>query len=150
MQVSKNRLKTLALLTWYSGFVALFIKSYKLFVEAYTLDNDIENMSVALMSGVVFGLIKTKYIFIKSCQKNLRRIESLTNPKIWEFYRVRFFIFLATMISLGAYLSNSAHGNYWFLMGVAILDMALALALLLSSKAFWEKRGLKDSTVPTL
>lgn len=95
-----------------------------------------------LCVGMVLGLIKTKYIFIKSCRKNLKRIDELKEPKIWQFYRVRFFIFLASMISLGAYLSSLAHGNYWFLIVVGVVDMALAVALLLSSFTFWSKEKL--------
>lgn len=126
-------------MVWYVGFMALSLKSYKLFVEAYLLDSNLLLLFSMFILGLFLGLVKTKYIFIKSCKKNLERINELSEPKIWQFYRVRFFIFLASMISLGLYLSSSAHGNYWFLISVGVVDMALAIALFVSSVEFWRK-----------
>jgi len=133
----KKTLKTLALLVWYIGFMALSLKSYKLFNEAYTLNNNLTYLIIFLILGFLLSLLKTKYIFIKSCQKNLQRIEKLVNPKIWQFYRVGFFIFLVGVISLGAFLSRMASGDYYFLLSVGMVDMALALALLFSSFQFF-------------
>ncbi|MBU1667906.1 hypothetical protein KKC13_05760 [bacterium] len=138
MKVNKSTLKILAAIVWYGGFIALSLKSYKLFSEAYSLDNNVFVLTMMLFFGLFLALLKTKYIFIKSCQKNLKRIAELKEPKVWQFYRVRFFIFLVSMIGLGAYLSSLAHGNYWFLLAVGVVDMALALALLLSSFKFWK------------
>lgn len=75
-------------MVWYGGFVALAMKAYKLFAEAYSIDNALEKLLLALVGGVLIGLLKTKYIFIRSCQKNLKRIASLADPKIWEFYPI--------------------------------------------------------------
>ena len=139
MGVDRVTLKLLAKVVWYIGFFALSLKSYSLFAEAYSIDNNIYYLSSFLLIGVALSLLKTKYIFVSSCQKNLIRIENLENPKIWQFYRLRFFIFLIAVISLGAFLSRMASGEYWFLVSVGVIDMALALALLLSSRVFWEK-----------
>ena len=133
----KKILKTLALLVWYIGFVALSLKSYKLFNEAYTLNNNLTYLIIFLILGFLLSLLKTKYIFIHSCQKNLQRIEGLENPKIWQFYRVGFFIFLVGVISLGAFLSHMASGIYYFLILVGTIDMALALALFFSGFQFF-------------
>ena len=132
----KKTLKTLAMLVWYIGFVALSLKSYKLFNEAHTINNNFTYLIVFLILGFLLSLVKTKYIFTHSCQKNLQRIEKLENPKIWQFYRVGFFIFLVGVISLGAFLSHKASGDYYFLVLVAIVDMALALALFFSGFEF--------------
>ena len=133
----KKTLKTLALLVWYIGFVALSLKSYKLFNEAYTLNNNLTYLITFLVLGFLLSLLKTKYIFIKSCQRNLQRIEKLENPKIWQFYKIHFFLFLIVVISLGASLSHMASGEYYFLIIVAIIDMALALALFFSGFQFF-------------
>ena len=125
----KKTLKTLALLVWYIGFVALSLKSYKLFNEAYTINNNLTYLITFLLLGFLLSLLKTKYIFTHSCQKNLQRIEALKNPKIWQFYRTGFFLFLIGVISLGGFLSHEASGNYYFLISVGVVDMALALAL---------------------
>jgi hypothetical protein len=134
----KKVLKLLAMVVWYIGFVALSLKSYKLFVEAYSINTNLSYLILFLVLGFLLSLLKTKYIFIKSCQKNLLRIDSLESPKIWQFYRLGFFIFLIIVISLGAFLSHIALGNYFFLASVGIIDMALALALLFSSFEFYK------------
>jgi hypothetical protein len=136
----KKTLKLLALLVWYIGFVALSLKSYKLFWEAYSIDNNMLYLVVFLLLGVLLSLLKTKYIFIKSCQKNLERIDALKEPKIWNFYRFRFFLFLVGVISLGAGFSHLASENYLFLLLVGVIDMALALELFFSSFEFFRKR----------
>jgi len=41
MYVRKKTLKILAGFVWYTGFLALLIKSLKLFKEAYALNSDI-------------------------------------------------------------------------------------------------------------
>ena len=134
----KKVLKLLAMVVWYIGFVALSLKSYKLFVEAYSINTNLSYLILFLVLGFLLSLLKTKYIFIKSCQKNLLRIDSLESPKIWQFYRLGFFIFLMIVISLGAFLSHIASGNYFFLASVGIIDMGLALALLFSSFEFYK------------
>ena len=133
----KKTLKTLALLVWYIGFIALSLKSYKLFNEAYTINNNLTYLIILLLLGFLLSLLKTKYIFKKSCQKNILRIEELENPKIWQFYRIGFFIFLIGVIFLGAFLSHKASGNYYFLVLVGVVDMALALALFFSGFEFF-------------
>jgi len=134
----KKTLKNLAMLVWYIGFIALSVKSYKLFAEAYTIDSNLYYLIFFLLMGFLLSLLKTKYIFIKSCQKNLQRIEQLKEPKIWQFYRVGFFLFLVGVISLGAFLSHKASGDYYFLISVGVVDMALALALFFSGFEFFK------------
>ena len=142
----KKTLKTLALLVWYIGFIALSLKSYKLFNEAYSINNNLIYLIIFLFLGFLLSLLKTKYIFTHSCQKNLQRIEKLENPKIWQFYRVGFFIFLVGVISLGAFLSRMASGDYYFLVSVAIVDMALALALFFSGFEFFRSSAIIPKT----
>lgn len=130
------------MLVWYIGFIALSLKSYKLFDEAYTINSNLTYLITFLLLGFLLSLLKTKYIFIDSCQKNLQRIEQLEKPKVWQFYRVGFFIFLVGVISLGAFLSHKASGDYYFLISVAIIDMALALALFFSGFEFFRSSAI--------
>ena len=134
--------KTLALLVWYISFIALSLKSYKLFNEAYNINNNLTYLITFLLLGFLLSLLKIKYIFTPSCQKNLQRIEGLENPKIWQFYRVGFFIFLVGVISLGAFLSRMASGDYYFLVTVGVVDMALALALFFSGFEFFRSSAI--------
>jgi len=82
--------------------------------------------------------LKAKFLFTKSCRKNLDRIKNLENPKIWQFFRPGFFGFLAFMILAGTSLSRMAHNNYPFLINVAVLDLSISTALIVSSRVFWK------------
>lgn len=88
--------------------------------------------------GVVLGGMKARFLFVKSCRKNLDRIYNLKSPQIWQFYRPIFFLMLTLMISLGATLSQLAQGDYVFLLGVATLDLSIGIALFGSSYTFWK------------
>jgi len=129
----------LAMLVWYIGFIALALKSYALFAEAYTIDSNLYLLVAILLAGLLLSLLKTRYIFAPACRKNLARIEALDQPRIWQFNRVGFFLFLAGVISLGAWLSRMAAGDYAFLVSVGVVDMALSLALFFSGFVFFEK-----------
>lgn len=137
---SKNLLKYLAATVWYIGAFALFFKGFSLLIEA---SESIKNRNIIFWSVIfafLIGVLKTKYIFKKSCIKNLKRIDALKEPKIWQFYKPSFFLFLAFVIFLGSYLSHISHGIFWLLIAVGTLDLALSFALFFSSIAFWEKR----------
>ena len=90
--------------------------------------------------AVMFGGIRARFLFSNSCRKNLARIAALDQPKIWQFFSPVFFILLSLMILAGAALSNIAHGNYPFLLGMAALDLTVAVALLGSSYVFWKHK----------
>ena len=132
MVVKKESLKRSAMAVWYIGATILYIKSYTLLVQAYRIDDNTAYMIALVALGIIVGLLKTKYIFTHALSKNMTRIDTLATPKIWQFYRIPFMIFLFTMIALGAYLSRAAQGDYGFLAVVAVVDMALAIGLSLS------------------
>ena len=116
-------------------------KASELFIEANALLNTTIWIWVSVGLGLIIGSIKARFIFRKSCQKNIRRINELERPKFWQFYRPQFFFMLAVMISAGVLLSRMAHGNLPFLLGVAVLDLSIAWALLISSLVFWEEKA---------
>ena len=113
------------------------LKSGELLSEANTLKQDQIWPWFAVFSGLLIGIFKIKFIFSKSCKKNLIRIDALQQPKIWQSFRPGFILFLLIMIIVGKTLSEYAHGNYLFLIGMAIVDISLATALLGSSYVFW-------------
>ena len=137
---STRTLKLLASLVWYSGAVVLYIKSSSLLIEAESIKPDQIWMWLAVPGGLIIGAIKAKYLFKKLCIKNLKRIDALGKPKLWHFYRLRFFIFLFAMIALGHFLSGQAHDNYPMLIIMAVVELSIATALLGSSHCFWKKR----------
>lgn len=137
--VSGNSLKVLAAVVWHIGGMALLLKGGSLLVEAAALKPGGSWPWMAAAGGLLIGGLKAKFLFARGCRKNLDRISALDMPRLWQFYRPRFFLALATMILTGAMLSRMAHGNYLFLIGVATLDLAIAMALLGSSYIFWKR-----------
>ncbi|MCP3922877.1 MAG: hypothetical protein GY714_09855 [Desulfobacterales bacterium] len=140
LNTTSNTLLKLAALVWYTGVVVLIAKSGALLLEASKGGADQLYILMAIFCGIVIGMIKAKYLFFNICKKNIYRINLLTNPKLWQFYRKRFFVFLFLMISLGNYLSGIANGENIALIALAVLELSVAFALFLSSHCFWEKK----------
>lgn len=138
--VSKRRLRQLAAMTWYVGGIVLLYKATTLLLEAFALVPGKIWPLIGVIFGVTIGLIKAAYIFNKSCRKNLQRISALNTPYVWLFFRPGFFLFLILMVITGATLSRFAHGNYSLLIWVAIIDLSIGVALLMSSRVFWVKQ----------
>ncbi|UCH85465.1 MAG: hypothetical protein JSW50_07195 [Candidatus Latescibacterota bacterium] len=138
--MTKRTLTILAGITWYVGGIVLLLKGGSLLLEARTLRPDTPLPQLAVLGGLCIGGVKAWLLFRKVCKKNLARIAALTRPRIWDFYRLRFYLFLALMILTGAVLSRWAHGNFSSLIGVAVLDLSIGTALLTSSYVFWKKR----------
>ncbi len=135
---STRRVKLLAAAIWYGGGFVLLWKTWELLQRAMTVRPEDGFPWVVLLLGAIIGILKARYIFGRVCEKNLKRIESITKPKIWQCYRKRFFVFLILMIILGFLLSVWAHDRYVMLLCVALLDLSIGVALLASSYVFWK------------
>ena len=141
LTVSTCTLNILAAFVWYVGGIVLLLKGSSLLAEAHSLRPEQGWLWLAAVAGPFIGGAKAKFIFSKTCQKNLVRIAALDRPRIWQFLSPWFFVFLAVMILAGATLSRLAHNNYAFLIGVGILDTSIAVALLGSSYVFWKQKA---------
>lgn len=129
----------LAAIVWYVGGIVLLLKGSHLLIEANALKPEEDWLWQVAVFGIVLGGMKANFIFNKSCQKNLDRIATLVHPRIWQFFRIRFFVTLTLMILLGVTLSMQAHNNYPMLISVALLDISIGIALLGSSYVFWKQ-----------
>ncbi len=136
MIVSHRVLNLLALFTWTTGGVVLLLKGYALFAEADSLRPDSALHYLPFPVAIVVGGLKARYLFLPSCRRNLSRIDSLSEPGPWQFFRPWFFIFLLSMILLGVWLSGWASGNYGKLLAVSSMDLTLSVALLGSLVGF--------------
>ncbi len=143
LNASTRTLNILSAFVWYVGGIVLIIKGSSLLVEAYLLESEQYWPWLAVAVGPVIGSLKGKYIFRKSCQKNLDRIRSLDKPKIWQFFKPWFFLVLTVMIAFGATMARLAqsHHNYYFLIAVAVVDIDIGIALLWSSYIFWKQKA---------
>ena len=134
---SARILKILAASVWYIGAAILILKGGSLLIAAENLMPGQAWTWLAAIMGLLIGGLKARILFRKVCKKNLYRIADLEQPKIWQFYRPRFFLFLFFMITIGAFLSRLARDNYPFLLSMAALDLSIATALMGSSYIFW-------------
>lgn len=139
---SHRTLRILAALTWCSGGVVLMFKGGALLVESYSLWANHDLTWVAPVVGVGIGLLKVTLLFNRFCARNLERIDALEHPKVWQFFRPGFFLFLAAMVVLGATLSRMALDSYPLLLFMVALDLSLATALLGSLPVFWKYERL--------
>jgi hypothetical protein len=139
--VSARTLNITAALVWYGGGVALLLKGGSLLAEAEALKPRLAWPWMALVVALVLGGLQATFIFNKACRRNLARIAALKKPRLWLFFRPGFFAFLAAMILTGATLSRLAHNNYAFLLGVALMDLVIAVSLLGSSYVFWTEKA---------
>ena len=136
---SIRTLKILAAITWYTGGIILLLKGWSLLVEANAMGRDQIWIWIAPITGLVLGGVNAKFRFGEICRKNIERIDALTQPRIWLFFRPWFLFFLFLMIMLGATLSHIAHHSHPFLIGVATLDFSMGFSLIGSSYVFWKK-----------
>ena len=139
--VSARTLNILSALVWYGGGIALLLKGRSLLAEAEALNPGLPWPWLGAAGAVLLGALQAKFLFAKSCKKNLDRIAALDQPKVWQFFRPGFFFFLALMIATGAMLSRLAHQSYAWLIAVAIIDWIVAVSLLGSSYVFWQQRA---------
>ena len=141
LNASAHTLKILAALVWYTGVAVLLLKSSGLFLQAHQDGASSLAVGLSILAGLGLGLVKAKYLFVGVCRKNLARIQVLKKPMLWQFYRGRFFLFLAGMIFLGVSLSRTAQGNCRLLIPLAVLELSIAVALLVSSRCFWKRQA---------
>jgi len=136
----QSSLYVLAALIWIGGAVSLLAKGVILLLNAEDIRGGQPWPWIAFASGILIGVIKSRLFLLKSCQKNLDRISGLLKPKLWQFYRVRFFIFLAVVISLGILVSSLSKDNYTGLCIIGAVDLSVGMGLFLSSYAFLKGR----------
>ena len=139
--VSARTLNILSAMVWYGGGIVLLLKGRSLLAEAEALNPGLPWPWLAGGLALLLGSLQVRYIFAKSCKKNLARIAALEQPKVWQFFRPGFFFFLALMITTGAILSRLAHNSYAWLIGVTTIDWIVAVSLLGSSYVFWQQRA---------
>lgn len=137
---SKKMLIRLAALVWFAGVFILLFKSTALLIEAVRTGAPFLAAVLAAATGVVIGVIKAKYLFIRICEKNIQRILALKSPKIWQFYRTRFFFFLALMIAFGNWAYRLSSHSAVLLAALAVLELSVSTALLISGNSFRKVR----------
>ena len=137
--VSKNTLKNLAAIVWIIGAVVLLLKCGSLFYEAKLIQPENKFILLGIIIGFFIGGLKARFLMINFCKKNLDRISKLNIPKLHQFFTPGFFAALILMISAGNIMSKFAHGNFNWLLAVAVLDLSIGTGLLASSHVFMQQ-----------
>jgi hypothetical protein len=145
MKVSQRTLIIIAAIIWYGGGISLLLKGGALINNAYALNPQSMWTYLAPILGILIGLLKGRFLFSRSCEKNIKRIKALDHPRIWQCFRPGFLIFLAIIIPTGVWISRAAAGNFTFLCLVGALDLSIACALLSSSIVFWKHNAFSFS-----
>ncbi len=135
LTVTKSTLRMVSAFVWLSGAIVLLLKGASLFAQAIALKPGAWSW-LAIAAALLIGAAKAQYLFGGFCRKNLDRIAALDEPQLWQAFRPIFYVFLTTMILLGATLSRLAIGNYAALMALVILDISIGIALLGSMRVF--------------
>ena len=71
MKISHQRLIIISAVIWCGGGIVLLIKGGALIKQAYLLNSELVWATVALIVGGLAGLIKSRFLFSKSCPKKL-------------------------------------------------------------------------------
>jgi hypothetical protein len=145
MKVSQRTLMITAAIIWYGGGISLLFKGGALIKNASASDAQSIWTYLAPILGIMIGLLKGRFLFSKSCEKNIKRIKALSNPRIWQCFRPGVLIFLAIIIPTGAWMSRAAAGNLTVLCLVGALDLSIASALLSSGIVFWKRKAFSSS-----
>ena len=145
MKVSQRTLIIIAAIIWNGGGISLLLKGGALINNAYALNPQSMWTYLAPILGIIIGLLKGRFLFSRSCEKNIKRIRALDHPRNWQCFRPGFLIFLAIIIPTGAWMSRAAAGNFTFLCLVGALDLSIACALLSSSIVFWKHNAFSSS-----
>jgi len=135
-EVQHNTLIILAAVVWFAGVIILLIKSFNIANEVFENGAPLIWVVSALFVGLTLGWIKSRYLFIRICKKNINRIRSLDSPRIWQFYRNRFYFFLFCMILFGNLAYDLVRTHNYLLLALAVLELSISTALFLSSKSF--------------
>lgn len=136
LNATKTTLFRLAALIWFTGVVVLLVKSVTIIREAIEVGVPVPVAVSALAAGVIIGMVKAKYLFIRICKKNIERIQALESPKIWQAYRTRFYFFLILMITFGKYAYHFSNSSAFWLTALAILELSISTALFISGNCF--------------
>lgn len=101
-------------------------------------------ISLSIITAVLIGLLKGRFVLSKTARKNKARIHELADPvRIHQLFAKPFYFFIPMMMGLGVLLRsyNEYLGGY---VVVAAIYCGIGMALIISSRTYWAK----ESTAP--
>jgi hypothetical protein len=135
IKLQPNQLKQLACLFWIFGGMVLLSRAVSFLqpsvaplLQGVALPSEVW---VALGLSLVVGLLKGQFVLKKSCQRNVARIASLTEPaKPFHVYDIRSWVVILLMIGLSVLvqqlgLPDLVRGSILLTVGIALLRSSL-------------------------
>tara|TARA_B100000686_G_scaffold354723_1_gene466663 strand:+ start:3788 stop:4291 length:504 start_codon:yes stop_codon:yes gene_type:complete len=131
-----------------AGFIWVLVGSFLIYrgVVLYGLaaaeQQSTQNaIMISIITGLVIGLIKGRFVLSKTARRNRARIESLEQPvKIYQIFAPPFYGLIAGMILFGVFLrnQNEMFGGY---IVVATIYCGIGAALIISSLVYWKNES---------
>lgn len=144
IQMTGTKLKVLAFAIWLTGgIVLLCLGGFRLFGTGVSL----AMLGLTLFLAATIGLAKGKFVLSKTSQKNIERLDALTETRRpMHVYSVRSWVIIAIMVAISVSLtifsvSNLVRGG---------INVAIGLALIVSSLAYLKSLTAPKTTTPQL
>lgn len=137
--MNKNQLLNIAGGFWV--FIGLFLiyRSAGLYQLALSEQQSTDlAIAISVITGMIIGGIKGKFVLIKTARKNRSRIDDLDGPlKMHQVFAAKFYLLIPAMILLGVLLRtfNEYLGGY---VVVAAVYFGIGMALMVSSIPYWK------------
>jgi uncharacterized membrane protein len=144
--LNKNSLTSIAGGLWCAIGLFLIFRGFGLYQLAGQEQQSTQNaIIISIVSAVLIGLIKARFVLSKTARKNKVRIHGLQDPvRINQIFAKSFYFLIPMMMGLGVLLRlyNEYLGGY---VVVAAIYCGIGMALIIASRTYWAK----ESTAPS-
>jgi uncharacterized membrane protein len=139
--LSKNSLTSIAGGLWCVIGVFLIFRGFGLYQLAGKEQHSTQiSIILSLITAVLIGLAKGRFVLSKTARKNKARIYELEEPvRIHQIFSKPFYFLIPMMMGLGVLLRyyNEYLGGY---VVVAAIYCGIGMALIVSSRTYWAKK----------
>ena len=141
--MGKQRLLQIAGLIWVIVGLFLIYRGSGLYNLAVIEQNTSkETLIIAIILGVVIGILKGKFVLSKTALRNRNRINQLVPPiSIHQVFSGPFYGFIAGMMILG-FLLREFNGYLGGYVVVASIYCGIGMALIAASRVYWKNDQL--------
>ena len=144
--LNKNSLTYIAGGLWCVIGLFLIFRGFGLYQLAGQEQQSTQNaIIISIVSAVLIGLVKGRFVLSKTARKNKARIHGLHDPvRIHQIFSKPFYFLIPMMMGLGILLRsyNEYLGGY---VVVAAIYCGIGMALIISSRTYWAR----ESTTPS-
>lgn len=138
--LNKNSLTSIAGGLWCIIGLFLFFRGFGLYQLAGQEQHSTQvAITLSVITAVLIGLIKGKFVLSKTARKNKARIHGLEEPvRIHQIFAKPFYIFIPMMMVFGFLLRsyNEYLGGY---VVIAAIYCGVGMALIVSSRTYWAR-----------